>query len=139
MELLKGTTLKPQKGMRDKRVLVRETLDGRSRVAKIYDRLISAVHADLGGVNQLSTIELALIEGFCGASLVLNDINTRIINGGAIDGPLVSMHAQSISAMVRCAAKLGTARRSKLIPSLDDFLAMRARARGEPPKSEIIK
>jgi hypothetical protein len=106
---------------------------------KIYDRLISAVHADLGGRDQLSTIELALIQGFVGASIVTEHINATVINGGAIDAPTVSMYAQAVSTMVRCAAKLGVSRRAKLVPSLDDFLAMRARARGEPPKSEVMK
>ncbi len=93
-----------------KRIIDREALDGRTAVAKVYDQLVTAIHNDLGGREQLSTIELALIEGFVGASIVLGDLNARILTGAAIDAATVAMHAQAISAMVRTANKLGTSR-----------------------------
>jgi hypothetical protein len=111
------------------RVIDRQALDGRTAVAKIYDQLVSAIHNDLGGKDQLSTIELALTEGFAGASIVLGDINARILTGAVIDAATVAMHAQAISAMVRIARRLGTGRRAKPVPSLDDFLEMRERAK----------
>jgi hypothetical protein len=61
----------------------------------------------------------------------LRDINARILTGAEIDTATVAMHAQAISAMVRCAAKLGTSRRAKPIPDLDTFLAMRAKVKAE--------
>ncbi len=122
-----------------KRIIDREALDGRTSVARVYDQLVAAIHNDLGGRDQLTTIEIALIEGFVGASIVLGDLNARILTGAQIDAATVAMHAQAISAMVRTANKLGTSRRAKLVPSLDEFLRMRARARGEPMKSEVVE
>jgi hypothetical protein len=114
-----------------RRLLDRESLDGRTNTAKVFDSLVGAIHSDLGGCDQLSAIELALVEAFTGASVVLNDLNTRILTGAAIDTPMVAMHAAAISGMVRCASRLGTARRAKPVPDLDTFLAERARAKSE--------
>jgi hypothetical protein len=95
------------------RLLDRESLDRRSAVFKVFDRLVSAIHVDMGGRDQLSAIELALIEAYAGAAVTLNHLNTQILAGAEIDSAMVAMHAQAISAMVRVASRLGTARRAK--------------------------
>jgi hypothetical protein len=56
-------------------------------------------------------------------------LNTRILTGAEITSALVAMHASAISAQVRVAAKLGTMRRAKPVPSLDEFLIERAKAK----------
>jgi hypothetical protein len=104
------------------RLLNRESLDRRTVVARVYDRLVEAIHADLGGRDQLSAIELALIEAFAGASVVTDNINTRILAGAEIDNALISMHAQAISAMVRVASRLGLGRRQRDVTLLADML-----------------
>ena len=111
------------------RLLDRESLDGRTIVAKVFDRLVAAIHADMGGRDQLSAIELALVEAYAGAAVTLNHLNTRILTGADIDNAMVAMHAQAISAMVRVAAKLGTSRRAKPVQGLDTFLEQRERAK----------
>jgi hypothetical protein len=109
------------------RLLNRESLDRRTAVARVYDRLVTAIHTDLGGRDQLSAIELALIEAFAGASVVTDNINTRILAGAEIDNALITMHASAISAMVRVASRLGLQRRQREItPSLGDILNMDA-------------
>jgi hypothetical protein len=108
------------------RLLNRESLDGRTIVAKVFDQLVAAIHADLGGRDQLTAIELALVEAFAGASVTLNHLNTRILTGAEIDNALITAHAASISAMVRVASRLGLQRRAKPVPSLDQYLALRA-------------
>jgi hypothetical protein len=82
--------------------------------------LVVAIHADLGGRDQLSAIEASLVESFAGAAVVLDNLNTRILTGAEINNAMVAMHAAAISAQVRVAAKLGTARRAKPIPGLHD-------------------
>jgi hypothetical protein len=95
------------------RLLNRESLDGRTIVAKVFDQRVAAIHADMAGADQLSAIELALIEAFTGASVVLDDLNTRVLAGAPIDNAMVAMFAAATSAMVRVAAKLGTGRRTR--------------------------
>jgi hypothetical protein len=115
-----------------RRLLDREALDGRTAAAKAYDRLVSQIYADLGGVGELSAVEIVLAEAFTGAGVVLRDINTRIIGGAEIDAAMVAMHASASSTLVRCASRLGTARRSKPVQDLDSFLAERAKAKAVP-------
>jgi hypothetical protein len=80
--------------------LTRDVLDGRTNAAKLYDRLVIDIENDLGGRENLSTVERALIEAFAGASVTLNNLNVRLVQGEPID---LSQHAQAVSAMVRVA------------------------------------
>jgi hypothetical protein len=101
-------------------LLVRSRLDGRTNAAREFDRLVSDVQADLGGRDQLSAIEVALVEAFAGATVTLNNLNTRLLLGQPIS---LAEHAQAVSAMVRVASRLGISRRARdLGPTLSDFL-----------------
>jgi hypothetical protein len=117
--------------------LNRESLDGRTITAKIYDRLVDEIITDLGGVDRLSAIERKLIESFTGASVVLEHLNTRIIAGTEIDNALISAYAQITSAMVRLSSKLGVERRARPAMSMDDFLRLRRQARGRAARGEL--
>jgi hypothetical protein len=87
----------------------------------VFDRLVADIEADLGGHDQLSAIEIALIEGFAGAAVTLNNLNTKLALGQEID---FSQHAQAVSAMVRVASRLGLRRRAKdVTPTLAEYLA----------------
>ena len=117
------TTAKPVR-RRSKRatkpqLLNRATLDGRTNAAKYFDRLVSDIESDLNR-DQLSAIERQLIEAFAGAAVTLNNLNTRLLLGEAID---LGQHAQAVSAMVRVASRLGLARRAKDVgPTLGELL-----------------
>jgi len=101
-------------------LLTRAQLDGRTSAAKAFDKLVADIEADLGGRDQLSTIELALIEAFAGASVTLQHLNMRLALGQEID---LGQHAQAVSAMVRVSSRLGLRRRTRdLTPSLSDLL-----------------
>jgi hypothetical protein len=67
------------------RPLSRASLDGRTAAAKLFDKLAADIATDLGGRDQLSTIEVCLIEGFAGAYVGLANINTKLALGQAID------------------------------------------------------
>ena len=106
-----------------KRLLSRESLDGRTAIAKLFDGMVAAIHSDLGGRDQLSAIQRGFVEAFAGATVTLDHINARILAGAEIDNALVSMHASAISAMVRSASRLGVERRSRdITPSVKDYL-----------------
>jgi hypothetical protein len=101
-------------------LLRRDKIDGRLGAAKLFDRLVTSIQADLGSRDQLSTIELALIEAFAGACVTLDNLNTRLLLGQEID---LSEHAQAVSAMVRVASRLGLQRRARDVsPTLSDVL-----------------
>jgi hypothetical protein len=100
-------------------LLTRAQLDGRTSAAKAFDQLVTDIEADLGGRDQLSTIERALIEAFAGAAL--HHLNTQLALGQQID---LSQYAQVVSAMVRVASRLGLQRRSRdVTPTLSEYLA----------------
>jgi hypothetical protein len=97
----------------------RAELDQRTNSARIFDRLVRAIEADLGGGEQLSTIEHELVEGFVGASLVAQGLNVKLARGEDISP---SEHATCVSTMVRVAQRLGLQRRSKdVTPTLEDI------------------
>jgi hypothetical protein len=91
-------------------LLTRDQLDGRTQAAKVFDALVLDIESDLGGRNQLSRIELALVEAFAGACVTVYHLNTRLLRGETID---LGQHAQAISAMVRVASRLGLRRRAR--------------------------
>jgi len=96
-------------------LLTRDQLDGRTNAAKMFDKLAADIAADLGGYSELTTIERALIEGFCGAAIVLQSLNTKLALGEAID---LTQHAAVCSSLVRIAAKVGLSRRSRVVSGL---------------------
>jgi hypothetical protein len=60
-------------------LLTRAQLDGRSHSAKLYDRLVVDIEADLGGRSQLSTIEVELIRAFAGCAIIVNHLNAKLL------------------------------------------------------------
>jgi hypothetical protein len=112
-------------------LLCRQNLDGRTNAAKFFDRLASAIAADLGGRDQLSTIERSLIEAFCGAAVVLNDLNTRLALCERID---LGEHAQCVNCLVKLATRLGLQRRARDVtpaPTLTQYLQQRRHSTSE--------
>lgn len=109
-------------------LLMRDQLDGRTNAAKVFDRLVTEIEADLAGRDQLSAIERALVEAFAGAAITLHHLNTKLALGQEID---VSQHAQCVGAMVRVASRLGLQRRAKDIgPTLSEYIAALPKTEG---------
>jgi hypothetical protein len=110
-----------KRGRPKPQLLTRDQLDGRTNAAKLFDRLVTDIEADLGGHEQLSTIERALIEAFAGASVTLSHLNTQLALGQQID---LSQHAAAVGAMVRVASRLGLRRRAHDVtpPSVAAYL-----------------
>ncbi len=130
----------PAKRRNKKRIrpqlLIRSDLDNRTNAARFFDQLVIAVENDLGGRDNLSAIERALIEAFVGAAVTLNDLNSKLLLGQTID---ISQHTQTVSAMVRVASRLGLQRRAKEIPSLYERLAAEAAQRiGDDEAIDIV-
>ena len=107
------TSVKPRRRSKKAtrpQLLTRAQLDGRTNAAKVFDRMVSDIEADLAGREQLSTIERQLVEAFAGAAVTLHHLNTQLALGQPIDA---SQHAQCVGAMVRVATRLGLSRRAR--------------------------
>jgi hypothetical protein len=65
-----------QKRATKPRVLTRKDLDNRTAAARAFDKLYAAISTDLGG--DLTAVERSLVEGFVGATVVLQALNTRL-------------------------------------------------------------
>ena len=102
----------------------RAQLDQRTTAARAFNQLAVDIENDLGGADQLSTIERSLIEAFTGATVTMNALNTKLVQGEAID---LGLHALVAGAMCRLASRLGISRRAKdVTPSLSEYLASKA-------------
>jgi hypothetical protein len=96
------------------------TLDGRTNAAKLFKKLIANIETDLGGHDELSEIEVQLVEAYAGSSVLLANLNAKIALGEDISA---GEHALIASTMVRLAGKLGLRRRPRdVTPNLDDLL-----------------
>lgn len=102
------------------RLLTAKALDGRTRARRQFDAIALGIAADLGGEDNLTTLERHLIEAFAGAATHVHDLNARSLKGEKVD---VLTHSQAISSMVRVAARIGIDRRvlHDITPSLDDI------------------
>jgi hypothetical protein len=103
------------------RLLTRDLIDRRCRAAQDFDRIARSIAADLGGADQLSTVQKHLVEAFAGISIVINDLNARLLLGQKID---VLEHSQAISTMVRVASRVGINKipRDVTPPSVAEYL-----------------
>ena len=109
-----GSTPGIAKAIPKAKLLTRSQLDGRTQAARLFDKLVREIESDLGGADRLSTIERTLIEAYVGAAITLASLNTKLALGQPID---LSQHAQTISAMVRVASRLGLQRRAREVLS----------------------
>jgi hypothetical protein len=109
--------------------LTRDAIDGRTNAAKQFDAIAEGIATDLGGRDRLSTVEAALIEAFAGATIHVNQLNTLLLLGEAIN---LADHAAAISAMVRVAARIGIHRRPRDVTPLADLM------RSDSGDSEVV-
>lgn len=89
------------------RLLSRSDLDGRTRARRTFDAIAEGIAADLGGLDQLSTVQRHLVEAFAGCAVVLQSINARILKGEPVD---LSDQSTAASSLVRIASRIGVAR-----------------------------
>ena len=102
------------------RPLDRSQLDGRTTAAKLFDKMVADILAELGGSDQIGTIEMGYIEGYVGMRLGVSGFNARLVSGEQINW---AEFCGTLSTMIRAAERLRPWRRSKdVTPSLSDYL-----------------
>jgi hypothetical protein len=102
--------------------LTRSSLDGRTNAAKHFDSIVSEITNDLGGPDNITTIQRGLIEAYAGTAVRANEMNVKMLLGKDVS---LADHALIVSSMVRVASRLGVERRARDItpPTLDDIAA----------------
>jgi hypothetical protein len=112
--------------------ITRDSLDGRTKIAHEYDSIVDGISADLGGADRLSVIQRTLIEAYAGVCCVLNDLNSRALQGEPFD---LLQYATAVSTLTRVANKLGTKRQPRDItpPGVADYLQHREREKAAQP------
>jgi hypothetical protein len=112
------------------KLISRSQIDQRSQAYKVFDRIVGDVTADLGGRDQVSAVEAALIESFAGVVVMLDDMNVRTLLGEKPD-PFV--YCQVASTLTRIASRLGLQRRARDVgTSLADVVAEHVREAQQP-------
>jgi hypothetical protein len=113
---------KRQKGWTPRPKLIdRRSLDGRTTSARLYDKLIADVVADLGGLDQIGQIEQGLIIAYVASRLGVESHAAKIVAGAPVDW---SEFAGTASTMIRAAARLKPWRRLRdVTPTLSEYVA----------------
>jgi len=102
------------------RFLTLEDLDGRTRAAQHVRDTRHEVISDLGGADQLSTLERSAVDHVSLLDAMTKDAGARWLQGDPID---VASIATLVNAFNRTAAILGWQRRAKNVgPTLDAFI-----------------
>jgi antitoxin (DNA-binding transcriptional repressor) of toxin-antitoxin stability system len=105
------------------RLLTREQLDGRTKVARRFKDICRAIATDQGGADKLSETRAQLIRRFAAAAVLAEQLEARIARGEEIT---LTDHALLCSSLVRLAQRIGIGRRARdVTPSLSDYLANR--------------
>jgi hypothetical protein len=115
----------PVKTDRKLRLLTLDDLDKRTRAAQFARDTRDRVCADLGGVDNLTTLEAILCDNVAVNAAMLTDMKVRWLRGDDVDGSVVATLQNCFN---RTAAALGIGRRAKdIAPNLKSYLEGRGR------------
>lgn len=89
-----------------------DKVDGRSALYRRYRDVANAILADQGGIDQCSESRKHLIKRFAAAAVLSEQIETKIVNGEAVD---IAAFAQLSSTLVRITNHLGLERIPKMV------------------------
>jgi hypothetical protein len=110
----------PRPGQTSKvRLVTMSDLDRRTKAAQIALETKSAIMADLGGEDRLSTLEKIMVENAAMSAAVLRDAHVRWMQGQPVP---VSELAILENTFNRTAQALGLSRRAKDVTTIDAYL-----------------
>jgi hypothetical protein len=106
------------------RLLSLDDLDRRTRAFQVAADAKHAIISDLGGEDQLSTLELIQAENAAIDAAILRDLQVRWLHGEGVEAAVLATLENTFN---RTAAALGTKRRTReLTPNLDQYTAQRS-------------
>ena len=118
-----GTNGTRREGGSKTRLLSLDDLDRRTRAFQTAHEMKHAIISDLGGLDQLSTLELIQAENAAVDAAVLRDLQVRWLRGDGIEAATLATVENVFN---RTAAALGTKRRTRdVMPDLDEYAALR--------------
>jgi hypothetical protein len=109
------------------RLLTLDDLDGRTRAAQRVRDTSREVMSDLGGSEQLSTLERAAVDHVSLLDTMVKDAGARWLKGDTVDPSSI---ATLVNAFNRTAGVLGWQRRQKDVTTLGSYLAHRSAEKG---------
>jgi hypothetical protein len=89
-----------------------DQVDGRSALYRRYRDVANQILADQGGIDQCSESRKHLIKRFAAATVLAEQIESRIVNGEPVD---IGEFAQLSSTLVRITNHLGLERVARVI------------------------
>jgi hypothetical protein len=97
-------------------------IDKTSGAGRFFEAMVREIERDLGGRRALSRIENELIRAFAGCATTMQYLNAQVALGEIAELDLSGM-ATVASTMLRLGVRLGCGRRSKDVPSLEEYIA----------------
>ena len=112
----------PQRSAVTNGKVVLPNVNGNSPITRRYKDIASALLSDAGGLDFCSESKQQLIRRFAAASVLAEQLESRVANGEQIN---ITEHTALVSSLVRLANKIGIARHSKTIntPTVESYLS----------------
>lgn len=105
------------------------TLDRRTRVSKALDQWRDELISDLGGSEQISTQQRAIINVAIKTKLLLDSVDAWLLQQPSLINlrkravhPVVLQRQQLADSLIRAMVQLGLERKAKVLPSLTEYL-----------------
>jgi hypothetical protein len=116
------------------RLLTTADLDRRTKASQIALEIRSAIMADLGGEDRLSTLERLMVENAAFSSTVLRDAHVRWLKGEPVTVPEIVSLERTFN---RTAQALRLERRQRdITPSLGQYLTVKKADKKVEPDNE---
>lgn len=105
------------------------TLDRRTRVSKALDQWRDELISDLGGSEQISTQQRAIINVAIKTKLLLDSVDAWLLQQPSLINlrkrsvhPVVLQRQSLADSLIRAMVQLGLERKAKVLPSLTEYL-----------------
>lgn len=94
-------------------------IDGNSPGARRFRDLVNGYISDLGGIELCSQTQIGLLRQLAAINVIADGVAARAVNGGEVN---ISEMCTLASTVMRLSMRLGFARVSKPVPSLEEHL-----------------
>jgi hypothetical protein len=123
-------------GGKTRRLKSIDDIDQRTVAGRRAIQLVSAIEQDLGGVDNLSACTKQLIQRAAVLAAMIESSEAQWLSGKPID---LSNLLAAIGVQRRVLISLGLERRTRIVPSLNEWLAEKERVEGKSREGEIVE
>jgi hypothetical protein len=116
-------------------------LDRRTRLSKALDQWRDQPISDLGGVEQISTQQRAIINVAVKTELLLDSVDAWLLQQPLINlrkravHPAILQRQQLADSLIRAMVQLGLERKAKVLPTLSEYLNGNSKPKPSAPAS----